>query len=87
MDVSNSRPVRKLGTLGSVAGEAERIINDSIEEISDSNEPFSSGERSRDNEDRSRHRRSKRTFKEIDKSVTYHIDSSKARISISRQLR
>lgn len=59
VSTSNSQPVRKLRTLlvaiaalsrlGSavVRRGTERIINDSIEEISDSNEPLSSGERSR----------------------------------------
>jgi len=55
--ISDSQPVLKLRTLlvavaglsrlGSVAGGTEHIINDSIEEISDSNEPLSPGERSR----------------------------------------
>lgn len=55
--ISNSQRVPKLRTLfvavaglsrlGSVAGGTERIINDSIEEISNSNEPLSPGERSK----------------------------------------
>jgi hypothetical protein len=55
--IPNPRPVRRLRTLlvvvaglsklGSVAGGTERIISDSTEEISDSNEPLSPGEKSR----------------------------------------
>lgn len=59
MPISNSQPVPKLRTLlvavaalsrlGSATARrgTKRIINDSIEDISDSNKPLSSGERSR----------------------------------------
>lgn len=55
--ISDFQPVRKLNTqlvavvglskLGSITGETERIINDSIKESSDSNEPLPPGEGSR----------------------------------------
>jgi len=35
-------------------------------------------------EDKSRHPRSKRTFEEMDESITYSDDTGKTRISISR---
>ncbi|KAF4625635.1 hypothetical protein G7Y89_g12530 [Cudoniella acicularis] len=52
-----------------ITGGTERIINNSIEEVSDSNEPLSL-------EDKSRHSRFKRTFEEMDESITYDDDTN-----------